>query len=261
MIGINQIQLMPVQPRMAKCRQYPRRESMRFLRPSVALILVTVICSPAWSQLEEIVVTGSRVSGDEYTKIPAIVLQQRADFLVQRIRLTNDTRAEDARTRELHQTIRDMVGDAAKQSGIALSYGEEFLIPITSTAYEVPLVEGGKRADTSSTSIYVKMALGEKDDVPGAIARLRSFIKKGRVSGRTEIEPEGDVGLSLVTPEKYRYSIIAKITEDAKKLHSTVGTQCKIRLSGLSNRVLWQRSDVSELTLYIPYEVELTECQ
>ncbi len=234
---------------------------MRVLRPTVALILVTIFCSPAWAQLEEVVVTGARVSGDDYSRIPAIVLEQRADFLVQRIRLTNDTRAEDARTKELHQTIRDMVGDAAKQSGIALSYGDEFLIPITSKDYEVPLADGGKRPDTSSTSIYVKMALGEKDDVPDAIARLRSFIKKGRVSGRTEIESVGDVGLSLVTPEKYRYRIIAKITEDAKKLHSTVGSQCKIRLSGLSNRVLWQRSDVSELTLYIPYEVELTECQ
>jgi hypothetical protein len=225
------------------------------------LIVATLVCATAWAQLEEIVVTGSRVSGDEYSKIPAIVLQRRADFLVQRIRLTNDTRAEEGRTKELHQTIRDMLVDAAKQPGIALSYGDEFLIPITSTAYEVPLVEGGKRADTSSTNIYVKMALGEKDDVPIAIAKLRGFIKKAHVSGRTEIEPEGDVGLSLVSPEKYRYSIISKITDDAKKLHSAVGTLCKIRLAGLSNRVLWQRSDVSELTLYIPYEVELTDCQ
>jgi hypothetical protein len=234
---------------------------MCVLRVGLTLILVTAFCCPAWAQLEEVVVTGSRISGDDYSRMPAVVLQQRADFLVQRIRLTNDTRAQESRTKELHQTIRDMVGDASKQPGIALSYGDEFLIPITSTAYEVPLIEGGKRADTSTTSIYVKMALAEKDDVPGAIARLRSFIKKGRVSGRTEIEPEGDVGLSLVTPEKYRYSIIAKITEDAKRLHSTVGAQCKIHLSGLSNRVLWQRSDISELTLYIPYQVELTECQ
>jgi len=234
---------------------------MSILQAGGALVLMAVFSSPAWSQVEEIVVTGSRISGDDYSRMPAVVLQQRADFLVQRIRLTNDTRAEDARTKELYQTIRDMVGDAAKRTGMALSYGDEFLIPITATAYEVPLSEGGKRADTSSTSIYVKMALGEKDDVPDAIAKLRSFIKKGRLSGRTEIEPDGDVGLSLVAPEKYRYGIIAKITEDAKKLHASVGAQCKIRLSGLSNRVSWQRSDVSELTLYIPYQVELTDCQ
>ncbi len=121
--------------------------------------------------------------------------------------------------------------------------------------------DGGKSPDTSSASLYVKMALGEKDDVPAAIANLRAFIKKARVSGRTEIEPEDEVGLSLVTPEKYRYDIIGKITEDAKKLREAVGAKCRVELSGLANRVSWQRSDISELTLYIPYQVQLTDCE
>jgi hypothetical protein len=217
--------------------------------------------APAWAQMEEVVVTGSRISGDDYSGIPAVVLQRRADFLVQRIRLTNDTRAEDGRIRELHQTIRDMVSDATKKPGIALSYGDEFLIPISATASEVVLTDGGKREDTSSASVYVKMALGEKDDVTAAIASLRTFIRKARISGRTEIEPEGDVGLSLVTPEKYRYDIISKITADAKRLREAVGSKCRVQLSGLANRVSWQRSDVSELTLYIPYQIELVDCE
>jgi hypothetical protein len=228
---------------------------------ALALILPLVATAPAWAQLEEVVVTGERISGEDYSSIPAIVLQRRADFLVQRIRLTNDTRAADARTKELQQTIRDMVSDATKRSGIVLSYGEEFLIPISPSATEIDFSAGGGRPDTSATSIVVKMALGEKDNVPAAIANLTSFIKKARLSGRTEIEPEGDVGLSLVTPEKYRYEIIAKITEDARKLRQTVGANCRIQLSGLSNRVSWQRSDVSELTLYIPYQIELSECE
>jgi hypothetical protein len=163
--------------------------------------------------------------------------------------------------KELHQTIRDMAADAAKQPGMALSYGDEFLIPITATSYEVPLGTGGKRPDTSSTEIYVKMALGAQDNVPKSIAALNAFIKKARVSGRTEIEPLDDVGLSLVSPEKYRYDIIAKITEDAKKLQAALAAQCKVEISGLSNRVSWQRSDVSELTLYIPYQIQLASCQ
>ena len=68
------------------------------------------------------------------------------------------------------------------------------------------------------------------------------------------------MGLSLVKPEKYRYEIIAKISEDAKKLQETVGVQCKVELSGLSNRVSWQRTDISQLTLYVPYQVQLTGC-
>jgi hypothetical protein len=232
-------------------------------RSRIALVLTfsLVIGAPAWAQVDEVVVTGSRISGDDYSAIPAVVLQRRGDFLVQRIRLTNDTRAEDARIRELHQTIRDMVSDAAKKPGIALSYGDEFLIPISASASEVVLSAGGKRPDTSSASIYVKMALGEKDNVPAAIANLTAFIKKARISGRTEIEPEDEVGLSLVTPEKYRYDIIGKITEDAKKLREAVGSKCRIQLSGLANRVSWQRSDVSELTLYIPYQIQLAECE
>jgi hypothetical protein len=233
----------------------------RRFTPRVAFALALVAAAPAWSQVDEVVVTGARISGDDYSGIPAVVLQRRADFLVQRVRLTNDTRAAEARNKELQQTIRDMVSDAAKKPGIALSYGDEFLIPISAAATEVVLRVGGERPDTSSTSIYVKMALDAKDDVPAAIANLRAFIKKARISGRTEIVLEDDVGLSLVAPEKYRYDIIGKITEDAKKLRETVGAKCRIQLEGLSNRVSWQRSDISELTLYIPYQIQLAECE
>jgi hypothetical protein len=234
---------------------------MRNVRITFAAAISCGFAASAWAQLQEIVVTGSRVGGEDYSGIPAVVLERRADFLVQRIELTNDTRSEDARTKELHQTIRDMAVDAAKRPGMALGYGEEFLIPITATSFEVPLQKGGKRSDTSSVQIYVKMALSEKDDVSSAIAALNAFIKKARVSGRTEIEPQGEVGLSLVNPEKYRYDIIAKISEDAKHLRASIASECKVEVSGLASRVSWQRSDVSELTLYIPYKVQLTGCQ
>jgi hypothetical protein len=234
---------------------------MRRLLAKIVLAVTTLAAQQAHAQLEEIVVTGERIRGDDYSRIPAIVLERRADFLVQGIQLTNDTRAAEARKKELYQTIRDMLADASTHVGIALSYGDEFLIPITVSDYEVPLNAHGKRPDTSSTDIYVKMALGEKDDVAKAIASLNSFIKHARVSGRTEIEPQGDVGLSLVTPEKYRYDILRKISEDAKKLQDVVGAQCKVELKGLSNRVSWKRSDLAVLTLYVPYEVKLTGCQ
>jgi hypothetical protein len=222
--------------------------------------LFSVNIAPAQGIAQEVVVTGARISGDDYSRIPAIVLERRADFLVQRIRLTNDTRAEEGRRKEIYQTLRDMLTDSGKLTGIALGYGEDFLIPITSNSYELPL-EKGSKPDTSATDIYVKMALSARDEVPKAIAQLTAFIKQARLAGRTEIEPQGDVGLSLVTPEKYRYDIIGKITEDARKLQSTIGSQCRIEINGLSNRVSWQRSDISQLTLYIPYQVQLTGCQ
>ena len=129
---------------------------------TIATLTICTCGAPASAQMEEVVVTGARVSGDDYSRIPAIVLARRADFLVQRIRLTNDTRAAEGRTKELYQTIRDMLADAVKRPGIALSYGDEFLISITSSDYEVSLDKGAKRPDTSATELYVKMALAEK---------------------------------------------------------------------------------------------------
>jgi hypothetical protein len=232
-----------------------------------SLLTLCVICSAyaplASSQgnLGEIVVTGSRVSGDDYSGIPAITLDKRADFLVQQIRLTNDTRAADSRRKELYQTIRDLLADASKKPGIALGFGDEFLIPITPQNYEIPLQSAGQRPDTSSTELYVKVALGPSDDVSKALSALSAFIAKARVTGRTEIQPQDDVALSIVNPERYRFEIITQISADARKIQSAVGSQCRVSISGLSNRVSWQRSDISQLTLYIPYEIELTECQ
>ena len=148
------------------------------------LFALCVICSAyastALSQnnLGEIVVTGSRVSGDDYSGIPAITLDKRADFLVQQIRLTNDTRAADARRKELYQTIRDLLADAAKKPGMALGFGDEFLIPITTENFEIPLQSVGQRPDTSWTELYVKVALAPSDDVRKSYLRFRRLFQR-----------------------------------------------------------------------------------
>lgn len=53
---------------------------------------------------------------------------------------------------------------AAARTGVALSFDDEFLIPITPTSYDVPLEPGG-RPDASASHLYVKIALKESDDV------------------------------------------------------------------------------------------------
>jgi hypothetical protein len=229
----------------------------------VGLVIAVAVSADATAQglLREVVVTGSRVMSDDYSSIPAISIEKRADFLVQRVRLTNDTRALDGRRAELYQTVRDLVNDASKRPSLALGFGDDFLVPITPKDYEIPLAPGTKRPDTTSTEFYLKRQLGPTDDVALALRELTTFIAKARMSGRTEIEPLYEVALSVVDPEKYRYEIIAQIAADAKRLQGAVGVSCKIDISGLSGRVSWQRSDVSQLMLYIPYEVNLRDCQ
>jgi hypothetical protein len=39
-----------------------------------------------------------------------------------------------------------------------------------------------------------------------------------------------------------------------------LGMGCKVLISGLSSRIEWQRVSVSELMLYIPYTMDISEC-
>jgi hypothetical protein len=224
--------------------------------------MMGMLCaSLAHAQMQEVVVTANRVNGEDYSRMPAVTITKQADFLVRSVRLNNDTRSDAARTEELYQTIKDLLGAAAKQSGFGLAYGEDFLIPITAADYKIPLNPEGKRPDASYVDIYIKIALGSQANVSEVITKLNGFIKNAKLTGRTEIKPQDDLALSLVNPERFRYEIIQKISQDATQLRAAVSKGCKVGIEGLENRVMWQRSDISELTLYIPHRVQLTDCE
>ncbi len=62
----------------------------------------------SWCQaeiLEEVVVTGIRASMDDFYDVPAVTIRKDADFLVQNIRLVNDSRAPELRKTEIIETI------------------------------------------------------------------------------------------------------------------------------------------------------------
>jgi hypothetical protein len=106
--------------------------------------------------------------------------------------------------------------------------------------------------------IYVKVAFDKARSAKEQIGDLRSFILKAKLIGRTEILNQGDIGLSIVGPEQYRYEILKKIAAENKKIREMVGGECEITVGGLEGRVEWDRSDIGELTLYIRYATEVT---
>ncbi len=208
--------------------------------------------------LEEVVVTGLRAS--DYSEMPAVTITKPADFLVQKIPLINDSRSPDLRKKEIIETVEGMLKRSTSGRNIALSYGEGFLVPVNLTEESLQIIEDKKRPDTSRVEIYVKVTLAAGDDTKARIAALRKFIEKTPLVGRTEVEPMDDVGLSIVGPEKYRYDILARIAEENARLAKVVGSKCEVKVSGLSRRVMWERTEVAELMLYIPYEMEMSHC-
>jgi hypothetical protein len=222
-----------------------------------SLCLACLLPAISLAQLEEVVVTGSRV---DFYGMPAIAIVKEADFLVQNIRLVNDSRAPDLRRDEIIETIEAMLRRADAMPGMALSYGTGFLEPIDLTDESLELIEDRERIDTSFVDIYAKVEFDASGDARDQIAALREFISGAEVVGRTAIEPLGDIGLSIVGPEQYRYEIIRAIADENRRLQEALGSGCKVSVDGLEARVEWERTDVSELTLYIPYGIEISEC-
>jgi hypothetical protein len=172
----------------------------------------------------------------------------------------NDSRAPDLRRQEIVQTIESLIRQAARSQNIELSYGKGFLLPIDLSEEALELIDDNDRIDTSYVDIYVKVKFEPRSDAKEQIVALRKFIVGASRVGRTEIDNLDDIGLSIVNPERYRYEIIGAIAAEAGRLEEALGIDCKLSLRGLEGRIKWERTAVSELTLFIPYEIELTEC-
>ena len=225
--------------------------------------LLLVASSVSWAQdefLEEIVVTAALSGGDGYYGMPAVTITKQGDFLVQSIRLINDSRSPGLRKQEIISTIENLLRRAKSMHGMALSYGTGFLEPIDLDENTLQLLADRERTDTSYIDIYAKISFDPNRDSKKQVEELREFVDSTKVAGRTEIIPRGDIGLSIVGPEQYRYEIIEKIgTENAKILES-MKANCDVAIGGLEGRVEWERTSLSELTLYIPYGLEVSNC-
>lgn len=221
--------------------------------------LIASVASAQDAALEEIVVSGSRVDVDYY-EMPAVTITKKADFLVQNIRLVNDSRSPDLRKAEIIETIENLFRRSRSMEGMALSYGRGFLEPINLDDESLQLLEDRQRIDTSYIDIYAKVALNPDRSSKAQIADLREFISGAKKAGRTEILPLGDIGLSIVGPEQYRYEIIEKIAAENVKVSQAMNADCEFTIGGLEGRVQWDRTSVSELTLYIPYGIEVSDC-
>jgi hypothetical protein len=223
------------------------------------LFLLGLPAASAMAQTDEIVVTARRQT-EGYNEMPAVTIKKPADFLVQKIELVNDSRSPDLRQKEIISTIEAMLRRATSDKNIAISYGEGFLLPVDLTDDSLQIIEDKRHSDASSISIFVKIVLSHGDNTKVRIGDLRKFISQTKVVGRTEIEPLGDIGLSILNPEKYRYEILEKIAAENSRIAKTVAGKCRVKLGGISSRVQWERTDIAELTLYIPYITELTDC-
>ena len=203
---------------------------------------------------QEIVVTGARREAEGYdASIPAIGLRRLADYAVQEVRVTGDTRDQAKRRTEIFDMVRGAVALAAKRPGIELATGEMVIEPLSAANYRnLPLTSDG-RPDAERATFLVKTKLGPGIDAKAALDRIAAFIKDVPTVGRAEMKENDDLTLSVVNPDQYRGQIVDLVAADARATAARLGPDYGVEAKGLDRPVEWSRASLTEVFLYVPY--------
>jgi len=226
-----------------------------------AATLAAFVSSPTTAQdefdVEEVIVTGSRITDYRPEEIPAVTLPKRADFMIQKVRVISDTRKSDVRKEEIYATIFKLMEKAEKSNIFTLGTGEDYFVPLTKSNFKLQLQAHRHKPDTSLTHLLVKAALDQKASANEISTSIKNFIKNAEIAGRTEVLPAGNLGLSIVRPEKYRKELIRKIAADARSAAEAFGSDYRITLKGLESPLQWERQGLDTMALFIPYEYDI----
>jgi len=232
--------------------------------------LLLVICSlimPAvvLADLEEIVVTGSRLSRYSSDQVPSVTLNRKADFVLINYDFICDTRDARKRKKELVTTLEDLISKAKKRDDIELStlveYEDDydtlyFPIPFEIVDEELIGPQYG-RNDTSLIKLIIKTPINDSiDSLEAALDKIEAFIGSVKMTGRSEAVENGDAQLSIVNVERYRSELISEILKNVHAQKGVLGGN-SVELSGLENVVRWERTGVLDLKIYIPYKISV----
>lgn len=233
---------------------------MRIL--SKAAIVLTLIASAAPAFAQEVIVTASRRPQGNYGGaadlsgvIPAqrsvISLKRSADYAVQTVWITGDTREAAKRKEELEETLRSAIGSAGR-NGVELATGDYVVEPLTPASLRNLNYVGDGRPDTSRANFLVKVRLTPGMELAAARAQIAKFVASVAKTGRTTLTVMGEPTLSVVNPDQYRGAIIDLIAADAAEQSRRFGTGYGVAVSGLDRPVEWARAGSTEVFLYLP---------
>lgn len=234
----------------------------------IALAAAVVLAAPAMAQdeteINEIVVTGSRISRGYAdmapTVVPVVTVARRADNLIVSVWAVNDTRDAAGRRDELIRTLRSMARAAASQPDIALSiqvdgqliaFNEDMVSSLT-------LGVDDDRSDTSTASLIVKTPIRPGDTLDTASARIVQFVARIEKAGRSLVNINGGWQLSIVNPAQYRPAVLDAIAADARATSARFGSGYAVEVQGMANTLTWVQSGPLDLSLFIPYQMSIT---
>jgi hypothetical protein len=236
------------------------------MRIVLGVLLAIALLAPAAPALaqdgDEIIVTGMRKldrdddedAAERVSPMPAMALTLRrsADFAIQQVTITGDSREEGKRREEIYAMTRTAI-DLASKFGVQLATGEIVVEPLTAANYKnLTLTEDDDRSDAERVTFLVKTPLAPGVDAKTALERISKFIAAVPAVGRAEMEAVSELTLSVVNPEQYRRPIIELIAKDAASTSSVFGPGYGVEATGLDRPVQWNRASLTEVFLFLP---------
>jgi hypothetical protein len=187
--------------------------------PILACAVSAALAVPASAQdlqNAEVVVTGSRVDQEDYSRdMPAVGLRRTADFLVQQVTIRGDTRDQKQRRQEIHEMLARAIALASKH-GVELAFGDSILTPLTAATVDDLVIKNDTRPDSERVDFLVKAPLAGKESGTAAEQRISDYVEAVPQVGRAQMDESGDATLSVVGPDSYRGQIADKVAEDAR---------------------------------------------
>lgn len=228
------------------------------MKMAIAVLLGILMPVGALAQdtgLQEVIVTAKRNQQDGYSaSIPVVGLRRSADFAVQEVTITGDTRDADQRQDEIYRMLANAIA-AAPGAGVQIASGEGTVQAVTLANYHSLALTRDSRPDSQKLSFLVKTPLGAGADAKTAEAKIAAFVKTVKPVGRALMETSDDLTFSVVAPDQYRGAIADIIAADAKAMAAKLGDGYGVEIEGLNRPVEWARSGLSEVLLYIPYKL------
>lgn len=222
---------------------------------SIALATALSPIATGIAQAQEIIVTASRVNTQYYEdKQTVIGLKRVADFAVQSVAITSDSRDPEARKQEIMATVEAAIR-RANAAGVELSTGEVELVPLTLENFRDLDLYAGNRSDTSEVRFYAKSKLSGSKDT--ARERIAAFIKAVPVNGRSLVEARGGTTLSIINPDQYRDEIVKMVAAESIRYAGYFGAEYGVEVSGLNEQLVWAQASGTEVFLYIPYRFSI----
>jgi hypothetical protein len=201
--------------------------------------------------LEEVVVTGARTAEQH---IPATSLKRQADFLLLKVVVSNDSREYKTRHSEIFATLKAMLAAAEKDKTIELSIIREDNVVLPLKLDDTTLDFSSGRGESLSTTINIKTRIsqGLANDV-ALIAKLKNFVASIQTVGRTQLEDDEQVQVSVVNIGQYRDQVIQLFANDVKKITTALGGDYRVVVHGLDHPIQWIRSGTLDVTIFVPY--------